>query len=79
MEEYAAPIPAGQVSLRQKVFSIKTGLSFLIGFVALYFLVSRIDLSKTLITIKRGNTELFFLGFLVFYFSRLLGGSEQGN
>ncbi len=57
------------VSLRKKFFSLKTLISFSAAFIILYFLYTRIDTHKTIRILEKTNWFLYFMAFVVFYFT----------
>lgn len=74
MQEVAGGISNKKIAIKQKLFSIRTGISFLIAFIVLYIIYTRIDLYKVIDTLKKTYWGLFFIGFVLFYFSIYIRG-----
>ena len=62
------------ISLKRKFFSFKTLLSFLLAFIVLYLLYTRIEINKVISLISKTKWPLFLLAFLIFYLSIFLRG-----
>ena len=55
-------------------FRLEREFPFLIAFIVLYIIYTRIDLYKVIDTLKKTYWGLFFIGFVLFYFSIYLRG-----
>ncbi|MEE9594020.1 MAG: lysylphosphatidylglycerol synthase transmembrane domain-containing protein [Candidatus Hydrothermarchaeales archaeon] len=66
------------ISLKEKVFTKKTLLSFIVSFTVLYFLLTRVELSKTLEIMKRVKFTDYILAVVVFYTAFLIRGLRWG-
>jgi uncharacterized protein (TIRG00374 family) len=62
------------LSLKRRFFSIKTLLSFLLAFIVLYLLYTRVELEKITTVIGKTNWFLFIVAFCIFYLSIFLRG-----
>lgn len=67
-------IDLSEISIKAKFLSFKTLISFVLGFLMLYFLYRQVDLGKTINVAKQCRLSLFLLAFIVFYLSILLRG-----
>lgn len=63
-----------KISLKEKVFSKKTLLSFIISFTVLSFLLREVDLGELLEVMKRIKLTYYLTAFLVFYTAFMLRG-----
>lgn len=67
-------IVGSKVSLRRNFLSLKTLVSFLLAFLVLYLLFSKIEFHKVINVLSETNLGLFSVSFAVFYFSVYLRG-----
>ncbi len=61
-------------SLREEITKKRTLASFIISFLILYFIFSRINIAETFSLIKTADISLLFLGFFVYYASFTIRG-----
>jgi uncharacterized protein (TIRG00374 family) len=62
------------ISIRKRFLSFKTILSFLMAFVIMYLLCTRVELDEVVLILSKTNWLFFLTGFFVFYISILLRG-----
>ncbi|HIH44906.1 MAG TPA: flippase-like domain-containing protein [Candidatus Methanoperedenaceae archaeon] len=64
----------GAVRLKDKVFNVKTLISFIVSFLILYLLFSRVSLADFLNSLARVNLPLYLLAFFIYYLAFPLRG-----
>lgn len=60
--------------IKKKVFSLKTGISFVLAFIIIYLLVTGMDTGKVMEVIRNTSLSLYLLGFVIYYLAFPLRG-----
>ncbi len=67
-----------RVSLKEKAFSKKTLISFIVSFSVLYLLLTKVDIAETWGAIKKIKLTYYFVAIIIFYAAFILRGLRWG-